>query len=49
MTDSPSNDDLSSAPPIADGGGRWWKRLTLTTSDSDPRTLGKWIGVFASV
>ena len=49
MTDDPSADNVSSPSPASGESGRWWTRFRPVASDSDPRTLGKWITAFASL
>ena len=49
MTNIPANDEAAISSPVAEGAGRWWKRFTPKHSDSDPRTLGKWIGVLTAI
>lgn len=49
MTDSNPNNGSSSEPPVTEVNTRWWQRFTPSHSDSDPRTLGKWVSVFAAI
>ena len=49
MTDDPSADNVTGPSPASGESDRWWTRFRPGASDSDPRTLGKWIAALASL
>ncbi len=49
MADTPLPDEADAASPAPTSSSRWWHRLRPSASDSDPRTLGKWLAGFAAV
>ena len=49
MADTPLPDEADAASPAPTSPNRWWHRLRPSASDSDPRTLGKWLAGFAAV
>ncbi len=49
MADTPLPDEANAASPAPAASSGWWHRLRPSASDSDPRTLGKWLAGFAAV
>ena len=49
MADTPLPDEADAASPAPASSNGWWHRLRPSASDSDPRTLGKWLAGFAAV